>query len=360
MIDLFAEVAEFCRIRIPETHRRRIAIVGAGAIVDLAHLPAYRKAGLEVVGIFDLDGARARQTADRHGIATVYGTLEELLDDGRVEVVDIAVTASAQPDIVRRAIERGRHVLGQKPFAPDVQNAEVLADLADARGTVLAVNQQLRFEEGMAAAYRMVQLGWIGSMTAIAITVDIWTDWSMWPWMLNVPRLEVMNHSIHYHDLVRWFLGEPTVVFSAAGRTPGQTPIGETRSVTTCIYPSGAVSTVHANHENAWGDNSATFRIDGSAGSIRGTLGVLYDYPRGRLGTLEVSSSRVPTEGWAAYPVTTHWIPDAFLGPMASVLDAAATGSTPRSSARDNIGTLRLVQAIYASMETGTARHPGL
>jgi predicted dehydrogenase len=113
---------------------------------------------------------------------------------------------------------------------------------------------------------------------------------------------------------------------------------------------------VHANHENSRGDNSAVFRIDGTHGSIRGTLGLLYDYPGGRPDTVEVNSSVLPTDGWLPYPVTTRWIPDAFLGPMGSVMDAVATGSAPRTSARDNVGTLRLVEAIYASMETGTAR----
>lgn len=355
MIELFADVAESCRIAVPAAHRRPIAIVGAGAIVDVAHLPAYRQGGLEVVGIFDRDRARAQQTADRHGVPVVYGTLDELLDDRRVEVVDIAVTALFQPEIIRRVLESGRHALGQKPFAPDPQTAEALADLASTRGLVLAINQQLRFDEGMAAAHRMVELGWLGSVTAMSITVNIWTEWSSWPWMLKEPRLEVMVHSIHYHDVVRWFLGEPAVVFSVGGRTLGQSPIGETRSVTTCTYPSGAVSVVHANHENAQGDNSATFRIDGSLGSIRGTLGLLYDYPHGRPDTLEVNSSVAPTDGWEPYPVTTRWIPDAFLGPMASLLASVATGSVPMSSARDNIGTLRLIEAIYTSMETGAA-----
>ena len=61
------------------------------------------------------------------------------------------------------------------------------------RGVILAVNQQLRFDEGMAAAHRMVETGWIGAITAMSITVDIWTDFSAWPWMLDTDRLEISN-----------------------------------------------------------------------------------------------------------------------------------------------------------------------
>lgn len=355
MIEQFTEVAASCRIEVPLAHRRRIAVVGAGAIVDVAHLPAYRAGGLEVVGITDVDDVKARGVAQRHGIGRVYRNLDALLDDNEVEVVDVAVPTAGQQAIARRVLGSGRHMLGQKPFANSVADAVELAELADVHGVVLAVNQQLRFDEGMVAAHRMIDLGWLGEIAAMSITVNIWTEWRAWEWMLRTPRLEVMNHSIHYHDVLRWFLGEPTHAFSVAGRTPGQAPIGETRTVTTTRYSSGAVGIVHANHENDTHDDSATFRIDGSKGAIRGTLGLLYDYPRGRPDTLEVSSSVVPTDGWVPYPVTTRWIPDAFLGTMASVLATAAGGPPPRSSVRDNIGTLRVVEAIYRSIETGRA-----
>ncbi|HVQ91062.1 MAG TPA: Gfo/Idh/MocA family oxidoreductase [Mycobacteriales bacterium] len=356
MIGLFEPIAAACAIEVPAGHRLPVAIVGAGAIVDLAHLPAYTAGGIEVVGIHDIDPKRAAEVAERHGIARIYSTVDDLLADDSVAVVDVAVPAAAQPEIARRVLAAGRHMLGQKPFAPSAAVGAELAGLADAHGVVLAVNQQLRFDEGMAAAHAMVEAGWLGELTAMSITVNIWTEWRDWPWMLATPRLEISNHSIHYHDVVRWFLGEPETVFCAGGRTPGQAPTGETRTISTATYPSGALSIVHANHENDRADNAAEFRIDGSQGSIRGTLGLLYDYPHGRPDTVDVSSAVVPTDGWVPYPVTTRWIPDAFLGPMASLLNAVATGQPPRSSGRENVGTLRVVDALYASIRTGAAQ----
>ena len=191
MIERFAPIAAACRIVVPDAHRLPIAIVGAGAIVDVAHLPAYRAAGLEVTGLYDHHAGRASEVAARHGVPGVYETLDDVLADERVRVVDVAVTASAQPEIVRRVLGSGRHVLAQKPFAPDPATGEALVADAEARGLILVVNQQLRYEEGMAAAHRMVELGWIGDVTAVSITVNIWTEWTAWPWMLQAPRLEV-------------------------------------------------------------------------------------------------------------------------------------------------------------------------
>ena len=103
MLDVFETIVRAFSLRIPEEHRRPIGIVGAGGIVDYGHLPAYEKAGLEVAAIFDIDRDRAKDVAKRHGIETVYGSQEELLEDERVEVVDIAVQPWVQSKIASAA-----------------------------------------------------------------------------------------------------------------------------------------------------------------------------------------------------------------------------------------------------------------
>lgn len=68
MINPFEEVSKFCDLSIDDKVKLPVAIVGAGGIVDGAHLPAYKKAGVNVVGIFDTDSAKAKEVAGRHGI----------------------------------------------------------------------------------------------------------------------------------------------------------------------------------------------------------------------------------------------------------------------------------------------------
>ena len=355
MINQFLEVAEAVKLEVKPENRRKIGICGAGGIVDGAHLPAYKKAGLEVVAIFDTDNAKAQDVAKRHGIPTVYKTLGELLSDANVEIVDIAVPADAQPEIFAQVAAAKKHILAQKPFATTVALGEAMVKQAKEAGIIAAVNQQLRFEEGVAAAHKMVELGWIGTVSNFSITVNLITPWELWPWAKDLDRLEVMLHSIHYHDLIRWFLGDAKTVFCAAGRTAGQFPKGETRTISTALYKSGVTSLVHANHVNRGGDNYAEYRIDGDKGSIRGTLGLLYDYPNGRVDTLEVNSQVLPTDGWMPYPVTTRWFPDAFIGTMGSVMDAVSSGSPLRASVADNVGTLKMVEALYKSMDSGVS-----
>ena len=82
----------------------------------------------------------------------------------------------------------------------------------------------------------------------------------------------------------------------------------------------------------------------------------MYDYPHGRPDTLEIWSSVLPTDGWLSYPVTTRWIPDAFIGPVRSLLAAIAAGGEPETSARDNLRTLKIIEALYRSGETGESQ----
>jgi predicted dehydrogenase len=217
------------------------------------------------------------------------------------------------------------------------------------------VNQQLRFDEGMAAAGAMIRAGWIGEPTTMSFTVNIATDWTAWPWLVSSERLEIMYHSIHYLDTIRAILGDPVRVFATGSRAPGQVARGETRTISTLVFDGDVRAVLHVTHENRSRDPEALFRIDGSEGAIKGTLGLLYDYPHGRPDTLEVFSRVLPTDGWLPYPVTGRWLPDAFGAPMASVLRSIATGQLPETSAHDNVRTVELVHALYESMDSGEA-----
>lgn len=362
MLEQLARISDACDLTIPSDHRRSFGIIGAGSIVDVAHLPAYRRAGLEVVAIQNRDLMRARDVAARHNVPRVHETVDDLLADPDVAVVDIAIHPTAQAAVALRALEAGKDVICQKPLALDIALARRIADRAAELGRKVAVQEQLRFEEGIAAARAMVGQGWVGALTAVSFSVDIQTNFGAWPWLVDAERLDLYYHSIHYFDVIRSLLGDPVRVFGTQSRRTGQVPLGETRTISTLIYPGDLRAIVHTNHENISGRNRAEFQIDGTDGTIRGTLGLLYDYPHGRPSTLEVWSRVLPTDGWLSYPVTMRWIPDAFIGPVRSLLAAIATGGQPETSARDNLGTLRIVEALYRSGETGESEpiEPGV
>jgi predicted dehydrogenase len=338
------------RWRIPTDGPGRhhgIGIIGCGGIVSGAHLPAYQAAGLRVLAVYDIDQAKAAEVAARFGIPTVAPNADELIATPGVEIVDIAVPPWEQPAIVPLAAAARRHILCQKPLALDYATALAEVETAEAAGVLLAVNQQMRWDAGIAASRDLIERGAIGDVFSAEILVSIATPWHLWPWLAEAPRLEVTYHSLHYQDALRSIIGDPEWVTSVHGRHPQQAPVkGETITRTVLEYANGAQSVVVVNHFDLHADPSAAFRILGTRGALEGTIGLLYDYPHGRPDTLELWRDATLVRRFA---LDTMWIPDAFLGPMADLMEAIETGRTPVTNGRDNLGTIAVVEAAYRS-----------
>ena len=346
------------RPRLPSRLDYGIAIVGCGGIVDYAHLPAYRAAGLNIRGCQDLDQATARRLAAKHGIETVYPSLDAMLADPSVEIVDIAVPAPAQRAIAERALAAGKHLLCQKPLSENIADAEAIVACGRVAHRKVAVNQQMRWSPGIAAAKQLVSQGLIGIPADIQIQVSVDTPFHMWPWLEASDRYDLMYHTIHHLDSLRYIFGSPDFVTSVHTKYPGQTIRPETKTVTVLEYSSGLQGLLAINHHDTSRDTYATFRFMGSEGLITGTIGLLYDYPVGRPDTISVSSKRLAKDTTIAIELEGSWVPGAFIGPMASLMDAIQTDGVPMTDASDNLETLRLVLAGYQSNAEKRAVRP--
>ena len=93
-----------------------IVIIGAGGIVEEAHLPAYQKAGWPIHGIHDVQREKAARVAAAFDITNVYASMGELIDRVPPDVVfDIAVPASKLAGILNQ-LPNGANVMMQKPM----------------------------------------------------------------------------------------------------------------------------------------------------------------------------------------------------------------------------------------------------
>jgi predicted dehydrogenase len=342
---------------LPRRMDRGIGIVGAGGIVNYAHLPAYKKIGFKVVGVTDKNHEQAERTAKQHGIAKVYGSIDELLREPSVEVLDVAVYPAEQLAIVEQATAAGKHLLCQKPFADEYSKAVRAVELAEHANVKIAVNQQMRWDAGIRCTRLLIKDGWLGTPTYGTIQVHCQTDWSLWPWIYQGKYLEIMFHSIHYIDSLRYLLGEPDHVFTSGSRAPGETTTAETKTLSVWEYASGLQVLIDVCHSTWQDDRYAIFRFEGTEGVVKGTIGLMYNYPTGRPDTLEFMSKRNPGY-WFTARLDSLWIPDAFVGPMASLMRAIENGSEPETSGRDNLRTLQIVFAEYRSLAEKRAVRP--
>lgn len=328
-----------------------IVIIGAGGIVRDAHLPAYAKAGLTVCGVTDLDPGRSTALAQDFGIRRVFASVEEAVDTmGTTAVYDIAVPPAAVSAILPDLPE-GAAVLIQKPMGTNLADARAIRAICRERRLKAAINFQLRFSPMMMVARQAIEAGLIGDPLEIEVHLNIFTPWSLFPFLLPMKRVEILVHSIHYLDSIRALFGTPKGVFARSlgdPRTPG---LAQTR--TSVILDWGdqrrGLMSINHNHQGGRKFQSAWFRIEGSAGAMMVKLGVCFDYPHGEADELWFC----PNGGeWQQVPLTGSWFIDSFMGPMRNV-QRFDSGEDDRlfSGVEGSFATMALVEACFAAME---------
>jgi predicted dehydrogenase len=333
-----------------------IAFIGCGGIINYGHIPAYQASGFNMLGGYDRNTEAAEKTVATHGLKKLYNSLDELLTDPKVDIVDVAVVPGQQRDIVEKAAAAGKHILCQKPFSVHYPEAVEMAALAKQAGVKIAVHQQFRWSSIIQATRALMKAGWLGDILDVQVQVSINTPWDMWPWIATQPRLEVLFHSIHYLDSLRYLFGDPTLVTSRHTKNPAQKAKGESKTITTWEYENGLQILTAICHFDWSPGLYSIFRVLGTDGLIEGTIGTNYDYPDGRNDTLKFTSREHEERNFSSI-LPGKWIPDAFYGPMASLMDAIQTAGEPLTSAEDNLATLRVVEAAYRSMsETRSVR----
>lgn len=336
---------------------RPIVLIGTGGIVHDAHLPAYRKAGFRVVGVYDLDLDRARSVAHQFGINRVFPSLESAVSEAPANAVfDVAVPAAAILDVLPR-VPDGRGVLIQKPLGENLAQACRIVRWCQEKRLRAAVNFQLRYAPYVLAARNLIENGAIGELHDMEVRVTVYTPWHLWTFMQGIPRVEILYHSIHYLDLLRSFLGEPHSVYAKTLKHPISPHLAPTRSTLILDYGETVRACICTNHGHVFGlrHQESFIKWEGTGGAIVAKMGLLMNYPQGEPDEMEyctLRDSALPR--WNTVKIEGSWFPDAFIGTMASVMRWADNASEKAATAvEDAFKTMALVEAAYRSSDRG-------
>lgn len=164
--------------------------------------------------------------------------------------------------------------------------------------------------------------------------------------------------SIHHLDTFRYWFGDPQRIYASVRPDP-RTAFKHTDGICLYIleYKNGlramACDDVWAGpaREGAGEDIGIAWRIEGEQGMARGTVG-WPKYPAREPSTIDFTTTRDARDGvaqWHQPRWQEAWFPDAFIGPMAELLIAMEKGQPPSMSGEDNLKTMALVEAAYAS-----------
>ncbi len=331
---------------------RPIVILGAGGIIENAHLPAYAKAHFPVIALADPIPGKASALAARFHIPHAFDSIQQAIYFAPPDAIfDIAVPASQLLSILP-LLPKGAPVLIQKPFGETLEEARALRDLCRANNLTAAVNFQLRYTPNNLGAVALAQAGLLGDLHDLEVQVRTFTPWSLWSFLSTAPRLEVLYHSIHYLDLIRSWLGNPLGVYAKTVRNPHTPSLAATKSSIILDYGDSRrvfVVTTH-HHDLAESSQRSFVQWEGTGGAIRMDMGLNLDYPKGRPDTLSYIQRNDPQREWTSLPVSGNWFPDAFIGSMGS-LQAFVEGSAPTlpTSFEDAFQTMALVESVYRS-----------
>jgi predicted dehydrogenase len=338
------------------SHPRPIVIVGAGAIVRTAHLPAYRRLGLPVAGLFDVRESAARETAAQFDVARVFGSLAEAAAVSDA-VFDVAVPGREIAGVLN-GLPAGAAVLIQKPMGDDLAGARRILDVCRRRKLVAALNLQLRFSPNVLALHDLVVTGTLGDLTDIEVRVVDRQPWEQWSFLEGAPRLEVLYHSIHYLDAIRWLAGEPRGVHCRAIAHPQLDTFRDTRSTILLDYGDRLRCSLVLNHMHRYdgAHRASMLKVEGTAGAAMLTLGVNLDYPSGPPDTLEIATAG---SSWTRVLLRGSWFTEAFEGPMSNLQRfVAGEDRALVSPVDDAIKTMAIVEACYQSSAGGATPVP--
>ena len=139
----------------------RIGIVGCGYVADMYLALLKNHSILELGGITDRDGERARRVAATHK-ARVYDSTQALLDDPEVKIVVNLTNPREHAGVSRLALEAGKHVYSEKPLATDWDEAVALVELAESKGLQVVSAPCTVLGEAAQTAWKAVRDGAIG------------------------------------------------------------------------------------------------------------------------------------------------------------------------------------------------------
>lgn len=149
-----------------------VALAGYGYAGKVHHAPVIvTTPGLELHTVVSSDPAKVH--ADLPDVRVV-ATLDEALADPAIALVVIATPNHTHAPLARQALEQGRHVVVDKPFALTLAEAQALTGRAEREGRLLSVYHNRRWDSGFLTVRRLMQAGELGEVVHCELHFDRW------------------------------------------------------------------------------------------------------------------------------------------------------------------------------------------
>jgi predicted dehydrogenase len=313
----------------------KLAIVGLGSI-GRRHLGNFHAIGVGTLAAYDTDPAQRAATAAQFPFAAVASTLEAALD-GAAGVV-ICTPPDSHVELGRLGVERGAHLMVEKPFALSVDGVAELLRLCDAKRVRVLTAYNWRYWPPMLLVERMLKDGRIGAVRA-ARTEYAYHLTIRYPgkdyrsfYMADAKRgggcLLDESHAIDY---MRWLLGDIVDVSAVVDRVSSLEITADDIADLTVRFGSGTVGNIHMDLF-AW-NMHGHFELLGEDGVIQW-----------RRFENEIRLFDPKADRWEVYPFTCQ-LNDMYVEEARHFIACIRDEATPRCDGWDGLKTMQVIEA---------------
>ena len=313
----------------------KVGVIGCGGIAR-SHLKSIQSLDcIDVVAMADMLPERAQQYAQQYGARNWYGSYEELLSDPDVAGVHVCLPHDTHHPVCVAAAKAGKHVLVEKPMAMSVAESEDMLGAADAAGVRLMVAQVLRFRTAHIKARELLRDGAIGQVRTVYRRRMGYVDHTkLPPWHADpkqIGNFAIYGFSSHEIDIILWLLDTQARRAFATGRVTNPVWGNEDEVIAVMELANDAMAT-HVQSMNA--------RQGGYDCVIVGTEG-----------SMGLATEAIDLNG----KTIEAPLPDngGMTDQIAEFAYACLEGREPEASGRNVLHTMRALDAVWKSVQTG-------
>ena len=322
----------------------RWAVVGLGHIAQVAVLPAFdHLRNSRLAALVTGDDRKLRALARRHDVELTgqYDDLEQILEDGAIDAVFVALPNHMHTKFTVRALRAGAHVLCEKPMAVTSAECEGMIDVAREQNRKLMIGYRLHFEESNLEAIRQVVDGKLGDVLHVhgVLTMMVRDEQNIRLGERRRGGGPLYDLGIYPLNAARYlFRAEPerVMAFPSDARTRAG---AEQRIVGVLRFPGDREATFLASVAAA---PVSELRIVGTKGDLR--VENAFDYAAGMRHTLTIDEEPVRR----SFPKR-----DQFAAELSYFAQCIRDDREPEPSGREGLADVRVIEALYRSATTG-------
>ncbi|WP_276256233.1 Gfo/Idh/MocA family protein [Halomontanus rarus] len=338
-----------------------IGLVGAGGISH-AHRPAFRdfEDRIRLTGVCDVDEERAADVAAEFDVEH-WTDFETFVEDVDADAVDVALPHSLHYPAATAALEAGKHVFLEKPFATSMAECSDLVDLAEQEDRRLMIGMVQRYHPRHRAVKSLVDAGELGPIHTARIDMLQSLPEAGFPpdhWLYDGELAGgggILSVLVHKIDLLRYFLGDARRAIGVSKTVHESFDDAEDYAVGLLEFENGTVADFFNTYSAAGRPYDELFWLFGGDGVVHTVPDDPHeepyvDMPRPKVRYRGDGGSDKRFEPIDPTPTETGLPTDsAFTNELLHFADCVETGREPLSSGRDNLRTMATVFAIYES-----------